>query len=60
MSMRLITPSRSAVAAREGISGVFRGSLKARGLRPVTRNIAQYNQSEYLENVQHFFFSGVF
>jgi hypothetical protein len=25
-----------------------------------TRNIAQYNQSEYLEKVQHFFFSGVF
>ena len=34
MSTRRITPSRSAVAAREGISGVFRRSLKARGLRP--------------------------
>jgi hypothetical protein len=37
-STRRITPSRSAVAAREGISGVFRGSLKARGLRLVARS----------------------
>ena len=35
---RRITPSRSGVAAREGISGVFRGSLKARGLRLVVRS----------------------
>ena len=37
-STRRITPSRSTVAAREGISGVFRGSLKARGLRLVARS----------------------
>ena len=37
-STRRITPSRSVVAAREGISGVFRGSLKARGLRLVARS----------------------
>ena len=34
---RRITPSRSAIAAREGI-GVFRRSLKARGLRLVVRS----------------------
>ena len=37
-STRRITPSRSGVAAREGISGVFRGSLKARGLRLMARS----------------------
>ena len=37
-SMRRITLSRSAVAACEGISGVFQGSLKARGLRLVARS----------------------
>lgn len=36
--MRCITPPRSAVAAHEGISGVFRRSLKARGLWLVARS----------------------
>ena len=40
-STRRITPSRSVVAAREGISGVLRGSLKARGLRLVARLISK-------------------
>ena len=41
VSMRCITPSHSAVAAREGISGVFRKSLKARGLRLVARSVQE-------------------